>query len=67
MQVLAREPVGSGESDDAIPDLAFLAFQAFEFGFAGGKLHQIGFHQSGDGRVPFGCGDPGAPVSLIVH
>ena len=67
MQVFAREPVGSGEGCNLVPDLAFLAFQTFDFGFVRGELLQIGFDQRGDGRIALGCGDPGAPVSLVVN
>gem|GEM_PF-5887361 len=67
MQVFAREPVGSVESCNLAPDLAFLALQSFDFGFVRGELLQIGFDQCGDGRIALGCGDPGAPVSLVVN
>jgi hypothetical protein len=67
MQVFAREPVGSAESCNLAPDLAFLALQTFVFGLVRGELLQISSDQRGDGRIALGCGDPGAPVSLVVN
>jgi len=67
MQIFASESVGSVEGCNLAPDFAFPALQTFDFGFVRGELLQIGLNQRGDGRIALGCGDPGAPVSLVVN
>lgn len=67
MQLFAREPVGSAEGRNLAPDFAFLTLPAFNLGFPGSKLLQIGLDQRGNGRIEFGRSDPGAFIGLVVN